>query len=191
MNNGFKKGNIPWNKGVSVYLGGKRFEKGQKPWNTGTKGVIRAWNKGKKWSDEVKLKFSIAKKGKTPWNKGLKGVQRAWNKDKTFPEFSGANHPNWQGGKTPEARRIRNSVSYRLWRLEVYKRDLYECQICGVRGGTLAANHIKRFSDSPELRMEITNGITLCELCHVVRVNHHESEWESYFQFNLRTRQYE
>jgi hypothetical protein len=31
-----------------------------------------AWNKGKKWSEEAKLKMSLAHKGKIPWNKGLK-----------------------------------------------------------------------------------------------------------------------
>ena len=34
----------------------------------------KAWNKGKKWSDEAKLKMSLSHKGKIPWNKGLKLV---------------------------------------------------------------------------------------------------------------------
>lgn len=33
-----------------------------------------AWNKGKKLSEEHKMKMSMAKKGKTPWNKGLKSI---------------------------------------------------------------------------------------------------------------------
>lgn len=188
---GFKKGSIPWNKGVSVYLGGKRFEKGQKPWNTGTKGLMKIWNKGKKWSDETKKKMSEARLGKSPWNKGLKGVQVVWNKGKKLPEYSGEGHWNWQGGKTPEIRRIRNSLENKLWRAEVFARDKYECQICGVTGKLLAANHIKKFSDFPELRFELTNGITLCDECHVKRVTRQELEWESYFDFNLMVRQYE
>jgi len=30
-------GQTPWNKGLHIYLGGKRFEKGQTPWNKGKK----------------------------------------------------------------------------------------------------------------------------------------------------------
>ena len=31
-------GKEPWNKGVHIYLGGKKFEKGRIPWNKGLKG---------------------------------------------------------------------------------------------------------------------------------------------------------
>ena len=34
----FKQGVNPWNKGLNIYLGGKRFEKGQVAWNKGLKG---------------------------------------------------------------------------------------------------------------------------------------------------------
>ena len=47
-----------------------------------------AWNKGLKWSDEVKSKISESAKGRTPWNKGTKGVQVAWNKGLTFSDES-------------------------------------------------------------------------------------------------------
>lgn len=61
---------------------------------------------------------------------------------------------------------IRSSVEYRNWRTEVFKRDNYICQSCGKRGGDLQAHHIKRFSDYEELRLEISNGLTLCLECH-------------------------
>ena len=61
---------------------------------------------------------------------------------------------------------IRNSMEYRDWRKAVYERDGYTCQICGKRGGNLNAHHIKHFAQYPELRMDITNGITLCYDCH-------------------------
>ena len=38
-------------------------------------------------------------KGMIPWNKGKKGSQVAWNKGLKMPEQSGANHPQWKGGK--------------------------------------------------------------------------------------------
>lgn len=39
-------------------------------------------------------------------------------------------------------------------------------RICQQQGGKLHAHHIKKFADYPDLRFEITNGITLCILCH-------------------------
>ena len=57
-----------------------------------------------------------------------------------------------------------------------------------MKRNKLRANHIKKFSDHPELRLEPTNGITICEGCDIERVFHHEENWESYFDFNLATR---
>lgn len=70
-------------------------------------------------------------------------------------------------GKTSEARRVRASKAYREWREAVFNRDGYKCQCCGVIGGKLNADHIKRFSDHPELRLSIENGRTLCVRCHL------------------------
>lgn len=72
----------------------------------------------------------------------------------------------WKGGKTDEAKILRQSAEYRLWREAVFKRDWYTCQICGEYGGVLRADHIKRFSHFPELRFDVNNGRTLCEACH-------------------------
>lgn len=51
------------------------------------------------------------------------------------------------------------------WSLSVRKRDEHQCQHCGSRK-MLHAHHIKPRSLYPELALEITNGITLCSLCH-------------------------
>lgn len=132
------------------------------------------WNKGKKLGYVPKMAF---KKGETAPNKG-----------KRLLKITGKNHWNWQGGKTPEYIKLRNKPEARHWSLSVRKRDNFECQICGNIGLTMHANHIKKFSDYPDSRIDINNGITLCKNCHLTMVNQHEKEWESYFKFNLMTR---
>lgn len=78
----------------------------------------------------------------------------------------GANHWNWQGGITPENRRRRNLQEARDWRKAIFERDNYTCQICLKRGGYLQADHIKPWSLYPDLRLELSNGRTLCRDCH-------------------------
>ena len=60
----------------------------------------------------------------------------------------------------------RNSYSYQHWRKQVYQRDRYTCQRCGQVGGVLNAHHKKSYKKFPKLRLEITNGVTLCAKCH-------------------------
>lgn len=86
--------------------------------------------------------------------------------EKQRASISGSNHWNWQGGKTGEIRKIRNSYEMNNWRKAVFDRDDYTCQICSIRGGTLNADHIKPFATYPELRFDINNGRTLCVDCH-------------------------
>ncbi len=70
-------------------------------------------------------------------------------------------------GRTTEAQRIRSSAVYREWRIAVFERDDYTCQECGQRGGELNADHIKPFALFPELRLDVSNGRTLCKPCHL------------------------
>lgn len=62
--------------------------------------------------------------------------------------------------------RNRSSSNYINWRNEVFKRDDYTCQKCGVKAVKLNAHHIKKWSEYPSLRFETTNGVTLCLKCH-------------------------
>lgn len=76
----------------------------------------------------------------------------------------------WIGSKTPpwgqSNKQLRNTSSYISWRIAVFKRDNYTCQVCGKVGGTLNAHHIKSFALHKKLRLDVNNGITLCEKCH-------------------------
>jgi hypothetical protein len=81
----------------------------------------------------------------------------------------------WTGGS---GRKLndRNQVGIVYWKNSVKRRDKFTCQMCGVSGlveckccgskPTLHAHHIKSWKDHPELRFDVSNGITLCDKCH-------------------------
>lgn len=72
----------------------------------------------------------------------------------------------WKGGITATNKVIRMSLEYKLWRVAVFERDSYTCIWCGKKGVDLHADHIKPFAYYPDLRLEISNGRTLCAPCH-------------------------
>lgn len=57
------------------------------------------------------------------------------------------------------------SSDYMQFRNAVLKRDGNTCRVCGTRF-PLVVHHVKEFSKSPELRLAVDNGITLCQECH-------------------------
>lgn len=44
-------------------------------------------------------------------------------------------------------------------------RDSFACRGCGAKGH-LHVHHIHEFSQHPELRLDVENGLTLCPGCH-------------------------
>jgi len=121
-------------------------------------------HKGKKLSKEHKEKISLGMMGKNIWMKGRKVSDKVRLSSKK--RFTGKNNPRWRGGITPENLRIRNSIETRLWREAVFARDNWTCQKYGVKGGRLVAHHIQNFSQFPDLRLAIDNGITLSDKAH-------------------------
>lgn len=84
--------------------------------------------------------------------------------------YSGANHPSWKGGRPWKRYK---DPAYIAWRKAVLARDDYTCRDCGrecqkTEKG-LAAHHEKPYATHPELRLEISNGTTLCRRCHMIR----------------------
>ena len=84
---------------------------------------------------------------------------------KRILSISGPLHWNWKGGISPKNNAERSCVELKDWRRAVFKRDKYKCVLCGI-GGRLEADHIKGWSEYPELRFDINNGRTLCKNCH-------------------------
>lgn len=102
---------------------------------------------------EYRLKTSLAKRGE---KNGMYGV-------------TGENSPRWNHELTEEDRlHSRKYPEYERWRKEVYERDNYTCQKCqSKRGGDLVAHHINGYHWDKDSRIELDNGVTLCERCHL------------------------
>lgn len=130
----------------------------------------KAWNKGKKWSKSSREKMRQSKINAGIIPPSRKGVKLT-SEHKAKIVHRKENHWNWKGGINPINDTIRKSLEYKLWRKAVFERDHYTCIWCGAKNGNgkaviLNADHIKRFSDYPELRFAIDNGRTLCKDCH-------------------------
>lgn len=75
---------------------------------------------------------------------------------------SGPDNPSWK----PDSRRKSRRGKHGAWARAVISRDLATCQHCGATDAPLHAHHIKPFAEFPELRWELSNGLTLCAKCH-------------------------
>lgn len=117
-------------------------------------------NIGKKHSIETRLRYSETRKGRAAWNKGIPGPR-------------GELASNWKGGKKKINQEARSKL--RKWRTEVLNRDNRTCKLCSKQEGILCAHHIESFSEFPELRAVLSNGITLCQSCH--RWLHRDYHW--------------
>lgn len=80
----------------------------------------------------------------------------------------GENHPSYNPMLTEDHRiNSRGSWANSVWAIDVKKRDKFTCQICrDSRGGNLVSHHINSYNKFPESRLNLANGITLCENCH-------------------------
>lgn len=174
---GFQKGNVTktqFRKGHKNYLLSHTVK---------TKERLRAVNLGKKASEATKKKLSILFKGKpnAKISEALKGKKLSLNTRRKISEsHRGEKAYNWQGGITRITLQIRGCFEYRQWRSDIFTRDEFICQKCGVKGGKLNAHHKKEFSKiirendiktleealSCDELWNINNGITLCDKCH-------------------------
>lgn len=127
--------------------------------------------KGFKHNNDTKRKISIAHLGK---------IISLETRRKLSIVNSGKNNHRWRGGITPLRHRIYTSFKTRQWRSDIFTRDNFTCQECGINNIKLEAHHIKPFYKILEennintleeaLNCEelwnINNGITLCYKCH-------------------------
>lgn len=69
-----------------------------------------------------------------------------------------------------------NDPLYKKWRLDIFRRDKFQCQKCKSKRN-IQAHHIQGWSKCPELRFDLSNGITLCKRCHG-EMRGNEEGWE-------------
>jgi len=117
-------------------------------------------------------------KGRAPWNKGQQ-YRAGWRhtpetRRLLAEQKRGANNPQWKGGITPFGNQIRQGVQALV--PEVFRRSDYTCRLCGRRGGLLTVHHVLPIWARPDLALDITNLVPLCEGCHL-QVNGHELEY--------------
>ena len=91
----------------------------------------------------------------------------------------GADHPQWNPERTHEQRVAeRKTNKDRLWRISVFVRDNYTCQVCGDdKGGNLVSHHLESYHKNEQGRYDIDNGLTLCKTCHFDY--HHNHGWKN------------
>jgi 5-methylcytosine-specific restriction endonuclease McrA len=158
-----------------------------------TRQKISLANKGKKLSESHKAKIAASSKGRLHTEETKEflrnhflGRKITWG-DKISKTLSGRTYVGMYGKEKGEARAKRHSEimkakcanrpktvqpdryhtipGYEQWRADVLRRDNYLCQICGSNNN-LHAHHRKSWIEFPELRLELSNGRTLCSECH-------------------------
>jgi len=118
---------------------------------------------GKKHTEKTKRKIRLAKLGKPTWS--------SMHRKEMGEKILGDKNPNWKGG-IKNIQHPRCSSEIKQWRILVFTRDNWTCQVCGQVGKTLNVHHIKSWIKCPELRYEVDNGITLCLECHKLTDNY-------------------
>lgn len=165
-----------WNKGKKMSLEQRKLlsEIRKKNPNRYWLGKERSFpnrKKPKPFSAEHRANLSKATKGKNTWSRG-----------KTV-DYAGDKHHAWIDGRSRERDQARSTEmkhgKYREWRRQVFERDFYRCRVCLFKG-FLAAHHIKPYRKFPELRTEVSNGISLCKKCHTPTISR-EHLFENYF----------
>lgn len=122
-----------------------------------------SWNKGKKLSPEHSAKTRIAMLGKK---------HSIETRIKMSENRKGNKNPNYVDGMSKFTVSHYSDLRYKLWREAIFERDEYTCQECGIRGVYIEPHHIKGWAQYPELRFELSNGITLCKPCHKLTDNY-------------------
>lgn len=165
------------------------------------KGHKSGYFKGKKHSEETKRRMSLAKigkqnKSKTKFKKGCVSMMKGrFHSEESRIKMSMSrkgkrlkeNNPKWIVDRTKlkkynDTTKDRRSYACKNWRKNVWERDDFKCKIRDNNcGGRIEAHHILGWTNYPDLRYNINNGITLCRNHHP-RKRVEEKQMEPIFQ---------
>lgn len=187
MDTKFKKGNIPWNKGLKAF-DNEKIAKSVKKMHEARK-LVSGPNKGKKFPKWWRKKLSDAHKGVKlseyhlkRRSEGQKGLHKTieWRKKMSKSCKTGSDNHFWKGGIAKITIRLRKTMKYKIWRDLIYKRDNYKCVFCGSNkrlevdhiipfSKVMEENNIKSFKDGLKCNLlwDINNGRVLCHECHI------------------------
>lgn len=156
----FKKGQIPWNKGLSSPLKGVK-----RALEIGNKISETKLNKHFHHTEETRKLMSLNRTGIA-----VERLSGKWIEDRTKLKRYG------------DDAKDRRSYAYTYWRQQVWLRDNFACKIANPDcSGRIEAHHILGWNDYPELRYQLNNGITLCHFHHP-KVRKEEKRLSPYFQ---------
>ena len=195
--NSSRQGKPSWNKGLPAPWAKNSptsFKKGLIPWNKNMKG-FRAGSQNNMWrGGQLKKTCLICSKDflVDPYRNSAKTCSLDCHKFyvKT-EEFRIRQSEIIRSNINQDLQHLHNIVSkfknllrrcskYNMWREKVFNRDDFTCQMCGIRGGKICADHIKPFIaiisnnriESYENAIkckemwDVDNGRTLCLPCH-------------------------
>ena len=136
---------------------------------------------GKKRSEESIDKQKSHKRSQESIDKQRKSV---------IGKYRGENNHRWIKDRTKLKKSDKKHLcnQYKEWMLSVKNRDNWECKINDNNcNGKLEAHHILRWSEFPELRYNINNGISLCHFHHPRKIKD-EKKLSQFFTKLIKTK---
>lgn len=124
-----------------------------------------------------------------------KSIRCCW-KEKVIQHLgSGETSLTYKHELTPEYRlhyhRDHGSWDYKLWRKSVKEKYSYKCLYCHLTFGSkqLHAHHIKSYAGNIESRLDLNNGVTLCDWHHkifhkIYGKNNNQQQFEEFINNN-------
>ena len=83
-------------------------------------------------------------------------------------QLRGSNNHKYNPNLTKEEREQQRHIEgYSIWSYEVKKQANFVCDVCNSnKSGTLVSHHLDGYHWDKEHRLDINNGVCLCESCH-------------------------